>query len=284
MAARSYVGVQNAAREARRILGMAEPSSLWDGAVPRRGLTGGDPLQRRAPAHRGGSALGRAPALPGATPAEETLIAIADRLGSERGSHRHRMAEVYHMMFRHLRDSAPAVMELVQGPAPLRGQAAHGALWAEYFRQAQVMVLATEPAPEGWAVDGASWHLADPDTRPRLAQTLHDLPAPSIVIDDGSHASHHQQNAFLELFPRLAQGGFYVIEGLRGQPEALERPGITRSADLFRGFAEKRCFAHSDPGTEAAFAELAPQISGVLMLQAGFDRNRRDFAAVIQKR
>ena len=105
-----------------------------------------------------------------------------------------------------------------------------------------------------------------------------------IVIDDASHASHHQQNAFLELFPALPSGGLYVIEDLRWQPDAFERPGITKTAQLFRGFSETREFHHEDPETEADFRALAPEISGCFVFQVKYTKTRRDQVAVIHKR
>jgi len=46
------------------------------------------------------------------------------------------------------------------------------------------------------------------DDRTEIARAIEEIkPAPDIVVDDASHASHHQQNAFLEIFPRLQSGG-----------------------------------------------------------------------------
>lgn len=285
MAAKSHTGVQSAAREARRILGMAEAAALWEGEIGKDARLGAFPWQggaRRRPAQPPGS---DARATAGAA---GTMSALADSIGSDRGGRRHRVAEIYHMMLQGLRHSAPGVIEIVRGTEGRPGLPDHGRLWAEYFPGSRVTVLAPDPVPQGWPEAGPAWHSAAPETRPGLAaaldRALAGQGAPALVVDDGSHASHHQQNAFLELFPRLAPGGFYVIEGLRSQPKDLERAGITRTAELFRGFAEKRRFSHGDVGTEAAFAALAPEISGVLMIQAGFDRNRRDISVVIHKR
>ena len=43
-----------------------------------------------------------------------------------------------------------------------------------------------------------------------------------IIIDDGSHASYHQQLTMATLFPHLASRGLYIIEDLNSQPEPLE--------------------------------------------------------------
>jgi len=49
------------------------------------------------------------------------------------------------------------------------------------------------------------------------------MPELDIIIDDASHASHHQQKGFLELFPKLKSGGLYIIEDLRWQPKGMEK-------------------------------------------------------------
>ena len=85
------------------------------------------------------------------------------------------------------------------------------------------------------------------------------------------------------MFPRLASGGLYVIEDLRWQPDPFERKGITKTAKLFRGFAETREFHHDDPDTEAAFRALAPEISGCFVFQVKYTKTRRDQVAVIHK-
>jgi SAM-dependent methyltransferase len=55
-----------------------------------------------------------------------------------------------------------------------------------------------------------------------------------IIIDDASHASHHQQLAIAELYDTLAPGGIYVVEDLHWQPRALERPNTPRTRDIAR--------------------------------------------------
>ena len=54
-----------------------------------------------------------------------------------------------------------------------------------------------------------------------------------LVVDDGSHASFHQQLAFKVLFPHLAPGGLYIIEDLHWQsPFYLDLPRTITTAEL----------------------------------------------------
>ena len=53
-----------------------------------------------------------------------------------------------------------------------------------------------------------------------------------VIVDDGSHASHHQQNALAELYPHLNPGGLYFIEDLLYQPPQWEKPGAIKTQEF----------------------------------------------------
>lgn len=221
-----------------------------------------------------------------------SLSELADKYGSDKGPRKHRYTELYELLFRPFRDRPVTFLEmglLIGGPE-------HGIdagretkdlpsirMWLEYFSQAQII---------GLDISDFSWFehprfrfvQCDMDRRANIARAAAEIGAVDIVIDDASHASHHQQNAFLELFPALPAGGLYVIEDLRWQPETFEKPGITKTASLFRGFSETREFHHDDPETEAAFRALASDISGCFVFQVKYTKTRRDQVAVIHKR
>ena len=57
-----------------------------------------------------------------------------------------------------------------------------------------------------------------------------------IIIDDGSHASYHQQLSFKTLFPTLKSGGIYSIEDLNWQPQEYEAtlPASRKTAEWLR--------------------------------------------------
>jgi hypothetical protein len=68
----------------------------------------------------------------------------------------------------------------------------------------------------------------------RLVQTIGQRI--DIIIDDASHASHHQQIAFGYLFPYLRSGGIYAIEDLCWQDDQLEQEGVPKTRDVLRRF------------------------------------------------
>lgn len=225
-------------------------------------------------------------------PPVPNLTDLADRYGSDKGSAKHRYSELYQMLFLPYRERSITFLEMgLQIGGPEHGASADRAttdlpsvrMWLEYFPAAQVHGL--DVSDFAWFSDPRfTFHRVDMDDRDRIAAAACAMPEFDIIIDDASHASHHQQNAFLELFPKLKPGGLYIIEDLRWQPETYERKGITRTADLFRGFSERREFSHADKAAEAAFTALAPDISGCFVFQVRYDKKRKDQVAVIHKR
>ncbi|APX91184.1 hypothetical protein BV394_13835 [Brevirhabdus pacifica] len=220
------------------------------------------------------------------------LTELANRFGSDKGSDKHRYTELYHMLFQPYRDRKITLMEmglLIGGPE-------HGEdpdretpdlpsirMWLEYFRNARIIGL--DVSDFSWfRHDRFRFVRCDMDSRAQLAKAGDSLPVCDIIIDDASHASHHQQNAFLEMFPRLKSGGLYIIEDLRWQPETYERPRITKTADLFQSYLAERKFAHNDPEVAAAFDALRDDISGCFIHQVRYLKDRKDQIAVIHKR
>lgn len=221
-----------------------------------------------------------------------SLSDLAEKYGSDKGPSKHRYTELYELLFRPFRDAEVTFLEmglLIGGPE-------HGIdarretrdlpsirMWLEYFSAAKII---------GLDISDFSWFenprfrfvQCDMDDRAEIQRAAGEIGPVDIIIDDASHASHHQQNAFLELFPTLPSGGLYVIEDLRWQPKTFEKPGITKTAALFRGFAENRQFLHGDASVQAAFEALADDISGCFVFQARYTKTRRDQVAVIHKR
>ena len=220
------------------------------------------------------------------------LTDLADRFGSDKGSTKHRYSELYHLLFNPLRSRKLRFLEmglLIGGPElgasadRKTGDLPSIRMWLEYFPKAHVT---------GLDISDFSWFeherfdfiRCDMDERANIRAAMQGQAAFDVVIDDASHASHHQQNAFLEIFPKLKSGGIYIIEDLRWQPAPYERKGITKTADLFQSWLTSRSFSHSDPAVAAEFNALSDQFSGVFIHQARFRKDKRDQLAVIHKR
>lgn len=258
--------------------GVPHPDSLMGRLLAKHGI---DPAAAPIPRPAGTDA----PPAPADAPAPPRrggrLTRLADARGLDRGSAKHRFTELYDMLFQPYRRRAVKFLELA--PLPAGGLPPSAGMWLEYFPRGRIFAL---DGPGGEVAGHPRLRVlrADPDRRESLAAALGGEKGFDIVIDDASHASHHQQIAFLEIFPRLKPGGLYLVEDLRWQPGGLERKGFTRTADLFASYLAEGRFHHADPEIAAAFDALRGDISGVFLHQAKYIRTNRDQIAVIHKR
>jgi hypothetical protein len=127
------------------------------------------------------------------------------------------------------------------GPIERRAGAPSIAMWLEYFPHAEIY---------GFDISDFS-HIRHPrfrfirgdlGSREDLARLAAVVPQFDIIIDDGSHASFHQQLALNCLFGRLALGGLYVIESLHWQPPAFQTalPAVPKTAVLLHDVLVRR--------------------------------------------
>lgn len=73
--------------------------------------------------------------------------------------------------------------------------------------------------------------------RADLARLASAVPPLRFVVDDASHASYHQQSAFLKFFERLESNGLYVIEDLDYQPPyESQLPACVKTSEIFDRF------------------------------------------------
>ncbi|MTI02782.1 hypothetical protein E1297_42960 [Roseibium sp. RKSG952] len=221
------------------------------------------------------------------------LTDLADRYNSDKGSKKHRYSELYQMLFLPYRDKNISFLEMgLQIGGPEHGKHADRTttdapsvrMWLEFFPKAQIHGL--DVSDFSWFSDPRfTFHRCDMDTRENIRNAARDMHDEfDIIIDDASHASHHQQNGFLELFGKLKSGGMYIIEDLRWQPDTMEKPGITKTAALFQSYLKNGVFSHSDSKTAAEFNAMRLDFSGAFIFQAQFDKTRRDQVLIVHKR
>ncbi len=221
------------------------------------------------------------------------LTDLADRYGSDKGSRKHRYSELYQMLFLPYRQRKISFLEMglqIGGPEHDKNadrpttDAPSVRMWLEFFAKGDIHGL--DVSDFSWFKDPRfTFHRCDMDTRKNIRAATEAMPDGfDIIIDDASHASHHQQNAFLELFPRVKSGGLYIIEDLRWQPDLMEKPGITKTSVLFQSYIKNAVFSHSDAEVGADFNDQRIDISGCFIFQAQFDKTRKDQVVVIHKR
>lgn len=195
----------------------------------------------------------------------DNLTTLANRFGSDKGTGvgrpPHRYTFLYDLLFHELRDRPIALAEIglaiggpeLGGPVDRQVASPSAAMWLAYFPQAQVFGFdisdfAHLEGPRFTFIRGDSG--VEADLR-RLAEAAAGF---DMIIDDGSHASYHQQLALRTLFPRLRPGGLYIIEDLHWQSPQYEAalPQVPRTADFLHHFLvndiyiENRLFSRAD--------------------------------------
>jgi cephalosporin hydroxylase len=118
--------------------------------------------------------------------------------------------DVYESHFDHLRDEKISLLEIgVRWGGSLWG-------WRNYFEQATIVGLDIDPNSMQYGnndpYNGVKLYLGD-QTDSELLNKIDNEHGPfDIIIDDGGHTMDQQINTFKMLWPKLKNGGMYVIE------------------------------------------------------------------------
>jgi hypothetical protein len=176
------------------------------------------------------------------------LTSLANTFGTDKGNtvgHAHGYAQLYSFLFEQFRREQFSMLEI----GLLRGGIEAGADVDRIARQAPSVHMWLEFFPRchcyGFDLSDFSSVAKDRFTFIRgnlsssedLDALAARLPPLRLLLDDGSHASFHQQLALLKLFDKVESGGFYVIEDFHWQPPfESELPACQKSADVFENF------------------------------------------------
>jgi len=108
-------------------------------------------------------------------------------------------------------------------------------MWHEYFPQANLYGLDICDF-SNFETDWFKFLQADCGSEENLRRVADSGLKFDIIIDDGSHASYHQQLALKILFPMLKTSGLYIIEDLDWQPHTYEAtlPKVSKTVDFLR--------------------------------------------------
>ena len=176
----------------------------------------------------------------------EDLTAIANRVGSDKGTTTycgHGYTRVYEALLGPARAAPLKIAEIglmhVYTQVEYAGRHEQKgcpslSMWAEYMPRAELYGL---DLVDFTALSTERIRIAQGDQGKRedLDVFAERFGPFDVIIDDGSHASHHQQITLGVLFQHLVPGGVYIVEDLHFQPRELEAAGITRTRDFLRG-------------------------------------------------
>ncbi len=172
---------------------------------------------------------------------------LANRYQSDKGDlyyNRHFYSRVYEHYLKPMKDAGFTILEIgllrhdVQGVVdePYFSDAPSLRMWEDYFSKADILGFDIADF-SGFESTRSRIVRGDQGERDDLAKIEAVLTKPlRVIIDDGSHASHHQQISLGYLFEQLEPGGLYFIEDLRYQPPQWEVPEAIKTLDLLRTY------------------------------------------------
>lgn len=135
----------------------------------------------------------------------KTLLEIKNEMGGRSAVNKEdNFMEEYDKAFTPLRNEKIRLLEIGLG----YGQCLN--LWENYFSNAEIVGIENEPNRLGHYTDRTKVILGD-QTDTEFLSTLGDF---DIIIDDGVHTMKQQITSFEYLFPKMKDGGIYVIEDL----------------------------------------------------------------------
>jgi|GEM_PF-2142951 len=144
----------------------------------------------------------------------DPLTRIAIKHGTDKwGTHFY--TPIYNALFAHLRASRIRLLEIgIGGYAATKIGGASLAMWAEYFPNGQIVGI--DIAEKKLNLDARIKLFRGSQVDTAFLTRVCDEYGPfNIVIDDGSHVPKESSVSFHALFPRMADGGLYVIEDVQ---------------------------------------------------------------------
>ena len=209
----------------------------------------------------------------------KSLTDLANEFGTDKGTlvgNRHHYSLTYEKFFAGMRGRDLRLLEIglsIGGPEqgyPASRQVVRVPsveMWLAYFPKARITGLDISDCSQ-FQVDRFDFIQADCGNQEalRAAATGREF---DIIIDDGSHASFHQQLTMLELFPSLARGGYYIVEDLDWQPEAYEQelPPVAKMADLLTWLKTAPTKDAFGLFNESAWRKVAAEVESVILLR-----------------
>lgn len=136
----------------------------------------------------------------------QELNEIGIKYNTDKCSNYHSYLDKYEFFIRRWKNEPIIILEL----GVFKGGSIK--MWEAYFTKAKIYGVDIDEACKCYESDRSKiiiQDLADENELKKLAE-LH----PQIIVDDASHIWSHQIKAIFQLFPRLSQGGVFIMEDL----------------------------------------------------------------------
>lgn len=122
------------------------------------------------------------------------------------------------------------------------------------FPSAHIIGVDIETQKEEWPVDPRVTYMTVDQGRPADIERLFaTVPAPSLIIEDGSHIPFHQSSCLIRGIKALAPGGIYILEDIHTSHPGHDLYEMECETDMGRGRRTlrrlRRKLCHSHPTT-----------------------------------
>jgi hypothetical protein len=178
------------------------------------------------------------------------LTALANRFGTDKGTqegHAHDYTRLYSFLFEQFRMKSFHMLEIglhrggIEGGGTV-GRVVHDVpsirMWLDYFPRAFCYGFDLSDFT-GVKLDRFEFIRGNLSSVTELDSLAARLLPLRLLVDDGSHASFHQQLAFTRLFDSVEPGGFYVIEDFHWQPSfETTLPACRKTAEVFEEYLQ----------------------------------------------
>jgi len=207
-----------------------------------------------------------------------SLTKLANDFGTDKGTiilDGHAYTLVYELLFKNLRLQPINLLEvglLIGGPE-LGNDANRKVtdapsirLWHQYFPHAHIYGVDISDFSQ-FESEWFSFFKADCGKVEQLRKIARAGVEFEIIIDDGSHASFHQQLTMLKFWPLLRSGGLYIIEDLHSQPRHYEKslPNTPKTATQLKKFIATGCFIGTNALPAVEWGPVEETISNVML-------------------
>lgn len=205
------------------------------------------------------------------------LTEIANDYGTDKGTthgDRHGYTLIYELLLAPYRDLKLNLLEIGLQTRPETDYTACASvtnapsvkMWREYYPKAHIYGIDISDF-SAYQSDRFTFFQVDCGSAEQLDRVAKSGATFDIIIDDGSHASYHQQLTLCRLFKSLKPEGVYIIEDLHWRPVyERELPKVPRTVDVLGNFLSNGKFADTGSISSSEWEPLEKQIGSILFV------------------
>lgn len=137
-------------------------------------------------------------------------------------------------------------------------------MWREYFGAgATIFGIDINPACSDRVTPPNQVRIGSQTDPGFLNSVVDEMGTPDIILDDGSHVSQHQRISFDVLFPRLCDGGIYMMEDLHTAYYSSHQGGYRRKGTAIERVKDMIDDMHAWYHDKATTSPAKNQVRGI---------------------